>query len=83
MDGAPMPRYGGFGERNANKSTKAVIGVAILIVLSLVLYELRSNRRRRNSLDETANKAKWRIRNQPFAYQPGEIGNRRNSSSAR
>jgi len=44
MDGAPMPRYGGFGERNANKSTKAVIGVAILIVLSLVLYELRSNR---------------------------------------
>ena len=33
-----------LGERNANKSTKAVIGVAILIVLSLVLYELRSNR---------------------------------------
>jgi hypothetical protein len=44
MDGAPMPRYGGFGERNANKSTKAVIGVAILIVLSIVLYELRANR---------------------------------------
>jgi hypothetical protein len=44
MDGAPMPRYGGFGERNANKSTKAVIGVALLIVLSLVLYELRANR---------------------------------------
>jgi hypothetical protein len=44
MDGAPMPRYGGFGERNANKSTKAVIGVAILIVLSLVLYELRAHR---------------------------------------
>ena len=44
MDGAPMPRYGGFGERNANKSTKAVIGVAILIVLSLVLYELRADR---------------------------------------
>lgn len=44
MGGAPMPRYGGFGERNANKSTKAVIGVAILIVLSLALYELRASR---------------------------------------
>lgn len=44
MEGAPMPRYGGFGERNANKSTKAVIGVAILIILSLVLYELRANK---------------------------------------
>jgi hypothetical protein len=43
-DGAPMPRYGGFGERNANKSSKAVIGIAILIVLSIVLYELRSSR---------------------------------------
>jgi|GEM_PF-5041714 len=42
--GAPIPRYGGFGERNANKSTKAVIGIAILIVLGIVLYELRGNR---------------------------------------
>lgn len=43
--GAPMTRaHGGFGERNAHKSTKAIIGIAILIVLSIVFYELRSSR---------------------------------------
>jgi hypothetical protein len=41
----PMPHtYGSFGERHDHKSNKAVIGVAILIVLSLVLYELRPSR---------------------------------------
>ncbi len=53
--GAPMPHtHGGFGERNANKSTKAIIGIAILIVLSIVLYELRSNRHAQVSLASPA-----------------------------
>jgi hypothetical protein len=31
IGGTPMTRaYGGFGERNAHKSTKAIIGIAIL-----------------------------------------------------
>ena len=49
--GGPMPHtHGGFGERHANKSTKAIIGIAILIVLSIVLYALRSSRHAQVSL---------------------------------
>ncbi|MBS0530909.1 MAG: hypothetical protein JSS22_16180 [Proteobacteria bacterium] len=44
ISGSPMPRYGGFGEQQEHKSTKAIIGVAILIVLSILLYELRPSR---------------------------------------
>lgn len=55
IGGTPMTRaYGGFGERNAHKSTKAIIGIAILIVLSIVLYELRSNRDTQLSLASPA-----------------------------
>jgi hypothetical protein len=44
MGGSPMPHHGGYGEHHEHKSTKAIIGVAILIVLSLVLYEIQPSR---------------------------------------
>lgn len=41
----PMPHtYGGFGEHHNDKPVKTIIGVAILVVLSVVLYEIKGNR---------------------------------------
>jgi hypothetical protein len=41
LSGRPAS-LGEFGERNSHKSLKAVIGMAILIVLSIVLYEVHA-----------------------------------------
>ena len=40
----PHPYGGGFGERNSHKRMKAVIGIAVLIVLSIGLYEFNAMR---------------------------------------